>query len=541
MNKKNNYFYTKCFVCGSSHLHYSFSLKKHRIVRCNECSFMCINPQPSDELLEKIYGDDYFVLSANQEGSDHVSKLKASTADSYLDILLDKNVINKKLLEIGCGNGDLLVRAAERGLDITGVEYSPFACKKARDKIKGFNGNIIQGDISELISGEEHFDYIVFCDVLEYVRNPRLFLKWVYQLLEPDGKIFCVVPSLDSWSAKLLKTNWMEFKLEHLSYFDTRNLRSLFFQEGFSEIRHFPAKKTLSIDYIAAHFSKHPVPVWSQVVSLTYALLPNVLLRKPFPITASGIGMIGQKQYRKGNLRLSVIMPAFDEVSTIKDAIDKVLDKDIDGIDIELIIVESNSKDGTKEIVLQYADHPRVTVIFEDEARGKGHAVRAGLNKAKGEFILIQDADNEYDIEDYDALIEPLRDGREMFVLGARHGGGVWKMRQFDDQFAVSSLLNFGHWFFTTLVNIFFGLRLKDPFTMYKVFRADCLLGLEFECDRFDFDFELLIKLVRSGYRPIEIPVNYRSRSFQEGKKVNVFRDPWTWLRAIVKYRMQKF
>jgi hypothetical protein len=75
---------------------------------------------------------------------------------------------------------------------------------------------------------------------------------------------------------------------------------------------------------------------------------------------------------------------------------------------------------------------------------------------------------------------------------------------------------------------------------MYKVFRADCLRGLQFECDRFDFDYELLIKLVRKGYRPIEIPVNYRSRSFKEGKKVDAFRDPWTWLRAIVKFRLQK-
>jgi hypothetical protein len=98
-------------------------------------------------------------------------------------------------------------------------------------------------------------------------------------------------------------------------------------------------------------------------------------------------------------------------------------------------------------------------------------------------------------------------------------------------------LLNFGHWVFKTLVNVAFGLSLDDPFTMYKVFRRDCIAGLTFECNRFDFDYELLIKIVRKGYRPVEIPVNYRSRSFSEGKKVSVVRDPWTWIRAIVKYR----
>ncbi|HSW71121.1 MAG TPA: glycosyltransferase family 2 protein, partial [Gammaproteobacteria bacterium] len=99
--------------------------------------------------------------------------------------------------------------------------------------------------------------------------------------------------------------------------------------------------------------------------------------------------------------------------------------------------------------------------------------------------------------------------------------------------------LNFGHWCFTALINILYGLRLKDPFTMYKVFRADCLHGLKFKCNRFDFDCELLIKLVKNGYRPIEIPVNYRSRSFKEGKKVRVFRDPLTWLKTIIMNRFQ--
>jgi hypothetical protein len=99
--------------------------------------------------------------------------------------------------------------------------------------------------------------------------------------------------------------------------------------------------------------------------------------------------------------------------------------------------------------------------------------------------------------------------------------------------------MNFGHLFFSTLFNVTYGTRLRDPFTMYKVFRRDCLHGLRFEANRFDFDFELAGKLVRAGYRPIEIPVNYRSRSFTEGKKVSFFRDPLTWIVACVKYRFQ--
>ena len=530
-----------CPVCGSRHLYYSFTLAQHRVVQCNHCRHMLINPQPSDETLRNIYGGDYFIFSDENEGVKHVQNLKKSTASRYLDLLIPNGVdAGTSLLEIGCGGGDFLEVAARRGLKVTGVEYSPHACADAREKLKEFDAEVFQGEINVLSGSKKHFDYIVFCDVLEHVRDTRLFLKQVFELLKPDGKVFCVVPSLDSWSAKLLKTKWMEFKLEHLTYFDTQNLRSLLFQEKFSEIKHFPAKKTLSLDYIAGHFSKHPVPGWSQLVYLGAALLPKQLLRRPFPITASGIGMIAKKQARAGNLSLSVIMPAFNEANTIQNGINRVLAKQIDGIDIELILVESNSNDGTKEIVEKYIDHPRAKVIFEEQARGKGHAVRAGLKRASGDFILIQDADDEYDIDDYDALLEPLRDGREAFILGARHGGGAWKMRTFSDQPVRAFILNFGHWVFATMINVFYGVWLRDPFTMYKVFRRDCIEGIVFECDRFDFDCELLIKLIRKGFKPLEIPVNYRSRSFLEGKKVRMFADPITWLRAIIKFRFTK-
>lgn len=100
-----------------------------------------------------------------------------------------------------------------------------------------------------------------------------------------------------------------------------------------------------------------------------------------------------------------------------------------------------------------------------------------------------------------------------------------------------SMALNLGHWFFTTLLNVCYFVRLKDPFTMYKVFRRDCIHGLPFECNRFDFDWEIVIKLIRRGYVPVEIPVNYRSRSFKEGKKVSIIRDPLTWFRAVIRFR----
>jgi glycosyltransferase involved in cell wall biosynthesis len=237
---------------------------------------------------------------------------------------------------------------------------------------------------------------------------------------------------------------------------------------------------------------------------------------------------------------LSVVVPVFNERATVREALDAIVAKTIPGWTLEIIIVESNSTDGTREIVLGYADHPRVKLILEERPRGKGHAVRTGFTHATGEVMLIQDADLEYNLSDYDILLAPIATGRQEFVLGSRHGAGGWAIRKFDDQPLHALLLNTAHWSFTLLLNAALGIWLRDPFTMYKVFKRSCLEGLTFECNRFDFDWELLIKLVRKGHRPIEIPISYKSRSFKEGKKITMFRDPITWLWALVKYRFQR-
>jgi glycosyltransferase involved in cell wall biosynthesis len=237
---------------------------------------------------------------------------------------------------------------------------------------------------------------------------------------------------------------------------------------------------------------------------------------------------------------LTVVVPVFNEGNTARETLDALLAKQITGVQFEIIIVESNSTDGSREIVLGYQADPRVKLILEDTPRGKGHAVRAGLACATGDIILIQDADLEYDLDDYEELLIPIITGRQTFVLGSRHGPGGWAIRKFDDQPLHALVMNLAHWTFTLMINAALGIWLNDPFTMYKVFRRDCLDGLTFESNRFDFDWELLMKLVRKGHRPIEIPVSYKSRSFKEGKKISMIRDPLTWLRAVVKYRFVK-
>jgi len=239
--------------------------------------------------------------------------------------------------------------------------------------------------------------------------------------------------------------------------------------------------------------------------------------------------------------RLSVIMPVYNEVETFEKTMELVLGKEIPGVQIDVIIVESRSTDGTREKVLSFVDAPRVSVIFEESPQGKGHAVRRGLEAATGDFVLIQDADLEYDVDDYANLLEPLRHGETGFVLGRRRTpDGHWGMRHFGQGSRLSKIMNVGHIAFLALFNVVYQQRLRDPFTMYKVFRRDCLHGIPLECNRFDFDWELTAKLVRAGYKPMELPVSYHSRSFGEGKKIRLFRDPLTWVRACFRYRFSR-
>jgi len=234
----------------------------------------------------------------------------------------------------------------------------------------------------------------------------------------------------------------------------------------------------------------------------------------------------------------SIIVPVYNERETLSELMEALLAKDLAhlGLTKEIIIVESNSTDGTRELVARYENVSGVRVLYQQKAHGKGNAVREGFRAATGDIVLIQDADLEYDLADYEALLTPLVEDRAAFVLGARLGGKM-KMRTFEDQPLMGNILNLGQVFFTGLVNFLYRQRMVDPFTMFKVFRRDCLYGLRFECNRFDFDHELVIKLVLKGYTPLEVPVSYRSRSFKQGKKVRIVRDVLTWLKADFKFR----
>ncbi len=246
--------------------------------------------------------------------------------------------------------------------------------------------------------------------------------------------------------------------------------------------------------------------------------------------------------------KVSIIIPVYNEAETVVELLERVVKQELPNqLKKEIIIIESNSTDDTRALIQNFVnrtrsnEHMSLRLILQEKALGKGFAARAGIAAATGDIILIQDGDLEYETTDYPLLLEPLMTGHAEFVLGSRHlSAGSWKIRKFEESPIKAFYMNLGGFLFHTGFNILYGVQLTDPTTMYKVFLKKCIQDVVFECNRFDFDFELVAKLIRLGHIPMEVPVSYKSRGFEKGKKVNILRDPFMWIKSIIKFRFKK-
>lgn len=492
---------------------------------------MATDPQATDDTLATIYGADYFLESDEGGPSD----VKRQIARVYLDLVTARATQGGRLLDVGCGNGELLLEAAARGFDVAGLDVSTHAV--ARTNASLGREVAVSGTIESAGIPDRSFDVCVCTDVVEHTRDPIRFLAELRRVLKPGGLVLLATPDVSSWSARVMRRSWYEFKTEHLHYFTRTSLETAMVRVGFREVHAQPARKMLTMDYLHRHFQRFPVPLVSQMLGAVRALTPGALRERFVSLPTGSVIMTARVGPERPRPLLSVIVPVYNERATVTQLLEALIAKKVPNLDREIIIVEDNSKDGSREAVLAFRSVPDVKIVLQDRPNGKGSAVRRGLQEASGDIILIQDADLEYSLDDYDALLEPLLAGRQMVVLGSRHDGSM-RIRTFTHQPFLAAFFNSGHVFLTWLFNSLYLQRLKDPWTMFKVVRAECLYGLRFECRRFDFDVELMAKLVRKGYRPIELPVSYQSRSFHEGKKVGVFRDPCTWIWACLKYRV---
>jgi glycosyltransferase involved in cell wall biosynthesis len=226
-------------------------------------------------------------------------------------------------------------------------------------------------------------------------------------------------------------------------------------------------------------------------------------------------------------LRLSVVVPVYNEKDTIREIIRRIRAV---AIPKEIIVVDDASTDGTRELLAEMAGQPDVRVVYQQENRGKGAALRTGFTEATGDIVIIQDADLEYDPAQYHQLIQPIVEGVADVVYGSRFvATGPHRVLYFW-HFVGNRLL-------TTMSNVFTGLNLTDMETCYKVFRREVIqaIGPRLKEHRFGIDPELTAKVARRGYRVYEVGISYFGRTYQEGKKIGL-RDAIRVFWSILRY-----
>jgi glycosyltransferase involved in cell wall biosynthesis len=224
---------------------------------------------------------------------------------------------------------------------------------------------------------------------------------------------------------------------------------------------------------------------------------------------------------------LSVVIPVFNELRTIATVVDRVKMAPSAGLKKEIVLVDDGSTDGTREW-LATAAHDDVKILYQDVNRGKGAALRAGFQAATGDVLLVQDADLEYDPEDYPRLLRPIVDGKADVVLGSRFASGEARRVLYFWHSVANKVL-------TLVSNAFTNLNLSDMESGYKVFTRPALEGLEIKEDRFGFEPEIVAKVARRKLRVFEVGIAYSGRTYAEGKKIK-WTDGVRALYCIIKY-----
>jgi len=229
-------------------------------------------------------------------------------------------------------------------------------------------------------------------------------------------------------------------------------------------------------------------------------------------------------------MKLSVVIPVYNESATLRQVVSRVLSVPLD---IELICVDDGSRDGSREILDELQrQHPQVRVFFQAQNMGKGAALRRGIQQATGEFVIIQDADLEYDPAEYPILLEPLLQDKADVVYGSRFLSG-----------RPHRVLYFwhsaGNWFLTLLSNAFTNINLTDMETCYKVFRREVIQAIPIEENRFGFEPEITVKVAKRRLRIYEVGISYQGRTYEEGKKIG-WKDGFRALWCLLKYSIKE-
>jgi glycosyltransferase involved in cell wall biosynthesis len=225
-------------------------------------------------------------------------------------------------------------------------------------------------------------------------------------------------------------------------------------------------------------------------------------------------------------MKVSIIIPVYNEINTIEEILRRV---EAENIAAEILIVDDGSTDGTRDKLASMVEDEHLRIFFHEHNQGKGAAVRTGIKNAKGDVILIQDADLEYDPRDYPALFKPIEEGIADVVYGSRFLGGPRRTTMFWHMVA-NRLLTF-------ITNLLYNTILSDMETGYKVFKREIVKDMKLRANRFDFEPEFTAKILKRKARVYEVPISFNPRDYEDGKKIGM-KDAFQAVWALLKYRL---
>ncbi len=224
-------------------------------------------------------------------------------------------------------------------------------------------------------------------------------------------------------------------------------------------------------------------------------------------------------------MKLSVIIPVYNEKQTILKIVRKV--KAV-GLEKEILIVDDGSTDGTKEELKSLEGDGEIKILYHEANRGKGRAIRTALDHVEGDLVIVQDADLEYDPDDYAKLIAPIMEGKTEVVYGSRYLS--------KENILPFTKFKIGVLLLNWLVKVLYGFHITDEATCYKVFKTELLKSLSLKCEKFEFCPEVTAKILKRGHKIIEIPISYRYRTVEEGKKIG-WKDGLSAVMTLIRYR----
>ncbi len=540
-NKSNK----TCINCeGTSFIPlYRFPKINKMIVKCEYCNILSLEPKPTEEELKGIYDGGYFnnnkLLSNKVTGiygyvdyiSERLNKQNGYKKNvQYINRYQIKGPNKSKLLDLGCGLGHFLDIAYDYGHDVSGVEFN----NSAIEYIKNRYTYKIQ-TVDEFENSKETYDVITAYDVIEHVLDPVKTLHQLSSKVKTNGLLVILTTQARSITSRILGKRLEDFRRtsEHIYFFSPKNLSELLSKYGFEVLKVQSQGHSFQLDMLCQRIRN--------ISKIIYFPMKTILTIMPFlgkiniyinPFTK--FVLYARKVENEGNLndifsskKLSIIMPAYNEQFYLEKIVNKVLAVDY-GMNFELIIIDDGSSDRTFQIASELSEKVNVSA-FRIEHAGKGRAVYEGFQKSTGDFVVIQDADLEYDPEDIKKLLEVVQKTNAYAVYGTRFSGEYRRTGSY--------IYTLGNNFLTMLTNLLCGLNLTDMETCYKLFDGNLIRSIKIKSKGFDFEPEITCKLSNLKIPIYETAISYNPRSKLQGKKIGV-KDGFSAIFSIIKYKI---